>query len=366
MSRTKCTGFTLIELLVVVAIIALLISILLPSLSQARDQARAVKCGVQLHSLGVSGITYAAQENDYFPGVNTSGANFELALALASDDLPVLRSGASPTQSFDWITPGLRLNLDMGANRARRFQTLLTRYTCPSLDGYRVESLYKLNECADKADFDPKLEWTPPSYLMPGNFQYWGTGDAGTIATGISETGLIRTVSAKTVPSFFSVTVHKFRSRIGSVGDPARKIMAADGTRFVDIDQFDYDVRPVPNPPYFGSFASSGAWWCGDTSYGVKSGSVNWDGQVVSAGLDNPEGQGRALTLTYRHSRPSSDEPVTCQANRGTINAMFFDGHISRMNDRESREIVYWYPKGSIVQNSSEGMTNVPQGWEIP
>ncbi len=52
------SGFTLIELLVVISIITLLISILMPSLSRARAQAKGIHCLARLHEFGTALATY--------------------------------------------------------------------------------------------------------------------------------------------------------------------------------------------------------------------------------------------------------------------------------------------------------------------
>ncbi len=66
--NARMKGFTLIELLVVVAIIAVLISILMPGLSQAREQAKQVVCGANLHSVGQAIASASSENNGYGPG----------------------------------------------------------------------------------------------------------------------------------------------------------------------------------------------------------------------------------------------------------------------------------------------------------
>ncbi|MFQ5806097.1 MAG: type II secretion system protein [Phycisphaerae bacterium] len=65
-------AFTLIELLVVVAIIALLIAILMPALSRAKDQSKRIKCAAQLHDIGAALTSYSA-EYERFPHQDTVG-----------------------------------------------------------------------------------------------------------------------------------------------------------------------------------------------------------------------------------------------------------------------------------------------------
>lgn len=60
-------AFTLLEVLVVVGIIALLVAILVPSLTRARRQARTVVCSAQLHQLGVATESYMVENACYPP-----------------------------------------------------------------------------------------------------------------------------------------------------------------------------------------------------------------------------------------------------------------------------------------------------------
>jgi prepilin-type N-terminal cleavage/methylation domain-containing protein len=98
----KRKAFTLVELLVVVAIIALLISILAPSLKMAKELAKQAVCGTRLRGAASAATLYAAANRDGLPPIKDT---YTGALAVCQMAMVYRMTGGIPDLAANGVPP---------------------------------------------------------------------------------------------------------------------------------------------------------------------------------------------------------------------------------------------------------------------
>ncbi len=363
-------AFTLVELLVVIGIIALLISILLPTLSRARKAANTVACAANLRSILQGMQMYASQNSGYFPGSAHTSARF----MFADPNKPTPTPGANGNgtisdancpgvvQYADWASPIYKVmggKFDEGHTLDSRIGTAATiaagrksRWaTVRDFPGFRCPENAVISSPFG-AIADPQISFIPSYCSAFGFMVVHNPGSGGTPVTcGWPDSMLAWNPPAGYIP------------RLNKVGPPALKIYIGDGGKYAKNDAGP-DSDLAFDGSLGGAFSDQGAWTPFSSGWFRKS--------AFSNGLTGANGPD-ARIYSYRHGpqRPYS-KGGTFRGNFG-----FFDGHVELLDDLASSNPAFWMPKGTLIgvgpsqvyndtRNAFKLTAMSPQQWVVP
>ncbi len=330
----RASGFTLIELLVVVAIIAMLISILLPSLRSAREKARRTVCLAHMNQIAKARSMYATDYNGWLAGPATSGYEHTHGDAMSEIEVEDRSSSTTPVQNMDWISPtmGDVINLP-GQDIERLVWIFSTKLRCPSntqfydkdADGETVVAGVQVSS----------IRYS--SYVAAEAFHLLGKDMA---VDGRSVTAIKAEVEMPNPSAGLVDFPDHYVPKEDKVGNPAMKIYVLEGARSVFAGSVTFNDWHYQDEG--GNFMA----------FGPPVGKHR-DPTVLPDGADTTQLSDMNRKYAWRHE--------------GGMNLVYFDGHAEYRKWKETLSILQYFPSGTVVM--SAWMSQDPddyQGMKIP
>ncbi len=325
--RARSSGFTLVELLVVIGIIAVLISILLPSLSRARKSANKIVCQSAIRQMLNGMQLYVLENKGYFPGPNTSGLALHTGSAFDG-------AAASPVQDWDWMSPTVGKMMKLAAADAS------TPNTTAALETVRLKKYIDILEnklrCPENETRYAKLYNGPAlpmvglphilSYVTPSFFHLMPTGS------------LAKFIREDDGSTGYYLLPQGYVPKIQKIGPAANKIFVFEGGRYWNTTgnnagYFDYTTN----------LATS-------SLTGSPQGNFHSRGPAIAGGSGEPYLYIAPYNVNnMRQARPGKGFQQASLRHLGKMEVGFFDGHVTEMTPAEAGNMDYWAPKGSFV-----------------